>query len=142
MVTFTLGDDEFMEQYGETTHGRYAEDEGHGPRILRGDQFATQANWKAEQFNSLTVKDHPEAVDAFSQDWAGLMNLLVLPMGAYTRTLVKCAAVGIMVSPNWEAQEWWPMLMSITVRMMSLGAASKVVVRGPSGHFEPGCNMS
>jgi len=51
-------------------------------------------------------------------------------MGAYVSTiqhLVKCMAVGVLVALNWEAQEWWPMLMRITVRTMSLGAASKVV---------------
>jgi hypothetical protein len=84
-------------------------------------------------------------VDAFSQNWAGSVNLLVPPMGAYARTiqhLVECAATGVLVAPSWDAQEWWPMLRMITTRMLVLGAASEVAVRGPSGRFEPGRNRN
>ena len=80
------------------------------------DQFADQHNAKAPVFNSLFYTPGTAAVDAFSQDWGHVMNLLVPPLYLVMRVLqhlIKDQAQGILVVPRWEAQPWWPLLCKV-----------------------------
>jgi hypothetical protein len=67
---------------------------------------------------------HCQAVNAFSQDWRGLVNLLVPPIplvGRVLTHLVECQAVGILVVLHWPGQEWWLLLQVMLVSMVWLG---------------------
>lgn len=52
------------------------------------DRFVDHLNAKATRFNSLFYVPGSKAVDAFSQDWGGVFNLLVPPVYLIMRVLV------------------------------------------------------
>jgi hypothetical protein len=104
------------------------------------NHFAEASNQKAPAFNSHFKSPGCQAIDAFSQDWRGWVNLLVPPIplvGQALAHLIKCQAVGILVMPHWPGQEWWPLLMAMSVAMVQLGTACKFTRPGPSGAFKP-----
>jgi hypothetical protein len=105
------------------------------------DRFADNLNAKAPRFNSLFGCPGAEAVDAFTQLWSGVRNLLVPPVPLIARVLahlVEAGAMGILVVPRWTGQDWWPLLLLVSVRRHGLGHGSDFARRGLSGVFEPG----
>jgi hypothetical protein len=104
------------------------------------DHFADHINAKASRFNSIFFVPGTEAINTFSQSWQGEINLLMPPFYFILQVLqhlIKHRAVGILVCPRWEAQPWWPLLLHITVQVISLGAGSRATTVGPSGMCEP-----
>jgi hypothetical protein len=104
------------------------------------DQFMDTDNWKAAAFNAQFKSPGCQAVNAFTQDWRGWVNLLVPPIllvGRVLAHLVKCQAVGILMVLHWPGQEWWPLLQATSVLMVWLRTACKFAQPGPSGMFEP-----
>jgi hypothetical protein len=104
------------------------------------DRFADHTNATVLRFNSLFAVLGLEAVDAFSQSWVGSVSLLVPPFALILRVLqhlVEDRAIAILFCPLWEAQPWWPILLRVSSRSISLGRGHQATVPGPSGVNEP-----
>ncbi len=81
--------------------------------ILEVDRFANEQNAKLRRFNSRFACPGVEAVDAFSQDWAGVRNLLVPPPRLIAQVIQHlCKAKGVLVAPFWRSSSFWPFLFS------------------------------
>jgi hypothetical protein len=103
------------------------------------DCFVEASNWKALAFNLRFESLGCQAVDVFSQDWRGWVNLLVPPIllvGRALAHLIECQVVGILVVPHWPGQEWWLLLMAVLVAMVWLGTACEFARLGLLGVFE------
>jgi PAS domain-containing protein len=77
------------------------------------DRFASHLNRLCERFNSRFYCPGTEAVDAFSQDWAGENNWINPPFSLIAPILVhmrQCRAVGTLIVPFWPKRPWWPLL--------------------------------
>ena len=79
-----------------------------GPHTI--DRFTNIANKKLECFNSLFWAPGSEAVNAFSQNWAGENNWLVPPIyliSSVIRHLLACNASGTIIVPFWPSAHFW-----------------------------------
>jgi len=75
------------------------------------DRFASSMNCKTDRFNSLFWNPGSEAVDAFTQNWFGENNWLVLPIYLVVRTikhLVFYRGKGTLIIPRWISAPFWP----------------------------------
>jgi hypothetical protein len=107
--------------------------------------MADRVNRQVERFNSRMFDPEAEAVNCFSQDWAGENNWAVPPFSLIGRVLqhvAECAAWATVVVPEWPAQEWWPLLMSLTVDRLMLSEGRAAFQPGRSGFVEPWKNVS
>ncbi|ELR11801.1 uncharacterized protein ACA1_362880 [Acanthamoeba castellanii str. Neff] len=98
------------------------------------DHFTNNLNAKAPCFNSLFGCPGVEAVDAFTQLWSGMCNLLVLPVLLIAHVLahlVEAGVMGILV-------DWWLLLLLVSVWWHGLGHGSDFARRGLSGVFKLG----
>jgi hypothetical protein len=107
------------------------------------DRFADQNNAKHLVFNSLCPLPESAGVDAFAQSWSLGVSLLVPPLQLVSRCLAQVAenaATAVLLVPVWNAHEWWPLLLLVSVQSIRLGRAVDCLMPGPSGSFEPGRN--
>lgn len=77
------------------------------------DRFANHENTRLKRFNSIVWNPGCEAVDAFSQDWAGTNNWLCPPIYLVIqvmRHIVFCKAIGTLIVPKWTSSQFWPLL--------------------------------
>lgn len=107
-----------------------------GPHIF--DRLADENNHQVPFFNSRRRCPGSAGMDAFSQDWSGHMNWVVPPFALVGRVLQHLAEGGAratVVIPAWEAQPWWPLLLSLAKEWYPLSPQD--FVPGPSGFVEP-----
>lgn len=111
------------------------------------DRMADERNTKCARFNSWRPCVGAEAVDCFTQDWAGQLNYVCPAFGVIHRVLLhidQCwGAEAVLVFPKWPAQPWWPLLLQMVVQpeageggLLHLGG-QEVFEAGPSGRLEP-----
>lgn len=77
------------------------------------DRFANINNRKTTRYNAKYWNPGCEAVDAFTQDWAGENNWLVPPICLVCKTikhLLNCKATGVLVVPRWQSAAFWPLI--------------------------------
>ena len=77
------------------------------------DRFANFNNRKLVRYNSKFWNPESEAVDCFTQNWAGENNWLVPPLHLIVSTVkhtVECRAHGTLIVPNWPSAVFWPLL--------------------------------
>ena len=77
------------------------------------DRFATDYNAKCREFNSKFFVPGTGGVDAFSQEWQGHFNLLVLPPHLVLKTwlyLQMQEAEGVLIFPLWRSSAAWPFI--------------------------------
>ena len=75
------------------------------------DRFADNSNKKTARFNSRFFHQNSEAVDCFTQDWAGEGNWVVPPIYLINRAIeyaALCKAEMILVFPIWKSATFWP----------------------------------
>ena len=75
------------------------------------DRFPSPDSAKCARFYSKFWWPGAEGVDAFSVDWAGENNWLVLPIYLITRTIFHlevCGARGVLVIPKRLSAAFWP----------------------------------
>ena len=103
-----------------------------GPHSV--DRMAARINSKLARFNSRLHDPAAEAVNCFSQDWAGENNYVVPPFGlipAVLRHVIECRAEATIVAPIWPSAWWWGLLSRLsTAPPLPLPRASFLV--GPS----------
>ena len=77
---------------------------------LTVDRFASLTNTQLPRYNSRYLDPGCEAVDAWTQDWAGEGNFANPPFSQAAlllRKTVADAAAVVAVLPVWRAQPWW-----------------------------------
>jgi len=110
-----------------------------GPHSV--DRLADEQNHQVTLFNSHRACPGTAGVDAFSQDWSNHMNWVVPSFALVGRVLQHLAESGAratVVLPAWEAQPWWPLLLSLAKEWHPLDATD--FEAGPSGFVEPAKN--
>ena len=83
------------------------------------DRFADFRNKKTKRYNSRFYHSTSEAVDAFSQNWAGVVNWVVPPLYLVNRAVDYariCQAEIVLVVPLWRSAVFWPKLLGIMQR--------------------------
>ena len=106
------------------------------------DRMADEVNAQVPVFNSRRYCPGSAGVDSFSQDWAGHVNWVVPPfalVGRVLRHIEESRASATVVLPAWEAQPWWPLLLSLAKEWHPLSAQD--FVAGRSGFVEPHKNQ-
>ena len=80
-----------------------------GPRTV--DRFASYRNRQCERYNSLTWDIGTEAVDAFSQHWAGDRNWCNPPWSLLPRLVNflthRPRAEAVVIAPEWPQAMWY-----------------------------------
>jgi len=102
------------------------------------DRFADDLNAQTRCFNSRRGCPGSAGVDAFGQDWAGSLSWACPPLALVGRTLrhiAECGAKATVVVPHWQAQPWWPLLLSLAKEWYPLHRDD--FVAGPSKFIEP-----
>ena len=82
------------------------------------DLFATDLNAKLPAYFSPVPDPQAAGVDAFLQDWTGLVAYAFPPTAVIRKTLNKVRAEGtelLLIAPCWPAQEWFPDLLDLLV---------------------------
>jgi len=105
-----------------------------GPHTI--DRMADRRNAQLPRFNSRWYCPGSEAVDCFTQDWAGETNWVVPPFCLIHRVLQhirECGAIATVVLPRWDGQPWWPMVLNQVNRQVELPPAEEVFLEGPAG---------
>ena len=103
------------------------------------DRFADAENAHCHRFNSHFYQPGTEAIDAFTQDWANKVNLLVPPIYLVPRViryLELCGAEGILFIPRWESAVFWPYI----VRLLHPRSPAVIGIRYMGNIFRHGRN--
>jgi len=85
---------------------------------LQVDLFATRFSTQLQQFFSWRADPEAEATDAFSQSWATVLGFAHPPWCLIARVLMKVQVEGatvVLVTPLWETQPWFPVVVSMPV---------------------------
>ena len=80
------------------------------------DCFADNNNKKTVRFNSRFYHQNTEAVDCFTQDWAGEGNWVVPPIYLINRAIeyaALCKAEMVLVCPIWKSATFWPTIQRL-----------------------------
>ena len=105
------------------------------------DRMADEQNHQVQRFNSRRHCPGTAGVDTFSQDWSGHTNWVVPSFALVGRVLQHLAESGAratVVVPEWQAQPWWPLLLSLAKDWHPLKIQD--FEAGPSGFLEPAKN--
>ena len=68
-----------------------------------------------DRYNSKFWNPGTEAIDAFTQEWAGENNWLVPPtylVAGTVKYLQECKAKGTLIVPKWKSAVFWPLLFN------------------------------
>jgi hypothetical protein len=87
------------------------------------DLMATRINTQLPKFMSFHPDPEAFAVDAFFWSWEDLDFYLFPPFVCISKILQKVAfdkARGILITPKWRNQLWYPHLCSMTVKSIDL----------------------
>ena len=82
------------------------------------DLFATRINTQLNTFASF--KPDPEAtyINSFTLNWGDFQSVYCFPpfaiIGKVVRKIIKDQANALLVTPNWQTQYWYPLLLEIT----------------------------
>ena len=86
------------------------------------DLFATRLTNQLKSYVSWRPDPHAVATDAFSIDWSQMKGYAFPPFNLIPRTLMKVIndnANIVLVAPVWQTQHWWPLLLQLTVQLLS-----------------------
>ena len=87
-----------------------------GPHLVDRFSSAKTVLVRSGRYNARlwqTVSAGCEGIDAFAQEWQGVMNWVHPPYRLIGRTILhmrQCKAWGTVVVPWWEKAVWWPLL--------------------------------
>ena len=86
------------------------------------DLFATRLTNQLKSYVSWRPDPHAVATDAFSIGWNQMKGYAFPPFNLIPRTLMKVIndnANIVLVAPVWQTQHWWPLLLQLTVQLLS-----------------------
>ena len=83
------------------------------------DRFANNYNTKTAMFNSASHCVGSSGVDAFNYNWHGWINWLFPPPRLIIKAvnhLKLCNSVGVLLTPLWRSDPFWPYMFSKSIR--------------------------
>lgn len=83
------------------------------------DLFATRLNYQIQKFISWRNDPEAMAIDAFLIPWATINGYAFPPFCIIGRCLAKIAkerATILIITPIWQAQPWYPLLLQMSIR--------------------------
>ena len=92
------------------------------PKDREIDLFATRLTNQLKSYVSWRPGPHAVATDAVSIDWSQIKGYAFPPFNLIPRTLLKVIndnANIVLVAPVWRTQHWWPLLLQLTVQLLS-----------------------
>ena len=84
----------------------------------RDSLFATRINTQLTTFASF--KPDPEAtyINSFTLNWGDFQSVYCFPpfsiIGKVVRKIIKDRANALLITPNWQTQYWYPLLLEKT----------------------------
>lgn len=99
------------------------------------DLFASRLTAQLPRYASWRPDPEASHMDALTMDWAPLKGYAFLPFNLIPAVLSKVAqdkADIILVAPLWQAQPWWPVLLSLVVEQPVLIPSTKHLLRDPA----------
>ena len=87
------------------------------------DLFASSVNTQLPVYVSYQPDPNAHDIDAFSIDWGGLKFYAFPPFSCISRCLQKIKADkahGILVVPNWPTQPFYPLLLKMSLNIMTI----------------------
>ena len=82
------------------------------------DLFATRINTQLPKFASYNPDPEATYINAFTLNWGNFKYVYCFPpfaiIGKVVRKMVEDQAQGIIVTPNWQTQYWYPLLLQIS----------------------------
>ena len=88
------------------------------------DMFATRLNFKCKKFVSWRADPLAWKVDAFSMTWNKYFSYVFPPFALISRVVRKMQmeeARGLLVTPEWQTQPWWGLLIALKIPGRKLG---------------------
>jgi hypothetical protein len=104
-------------------------------QLVEVDLFATKYNSLLPRFISPHPDEGAEGCDAFSMRWRDWKAYIHPPISVISRVIQKVEAEevkAVIVVPNWPSQHWWPHLMNLAKKTVTLGRAEEILLRGRS----------
>lgn len=106
------------------------------------DRFADRRNAVCGRFNSMFPQRGAEAIDAFTQDWAGELNWVNAPWMKLAQVVHKLeaepGAAAIVIAPIWPSAIWWAPLQRLAIEHVELHGIGGATTRLSSDSFVPG----
>jgi ribonuclease HI len=102
-------------------------------QMVEIDLFATRWNHKTKRYVSPSADPAAEASDAFSISWGGWSVYAHPPINQIAKVLEKVEREKIetiIVVPKWPSQPWWPKLVELAERRVTLGVTGEIVIAG------------
>ena len=82
------------------------------------DLFATRINTQLENFASFQPDPDAAYINSFTLDWGNFKYIYCFPpfaiIGKVVRKMIEDQAEGILITPNWQTQYWYPLLLEIS----------------------------
>jgi ribonuclease HI len=97
------------------------------------DLFATSTNTRLNKFISPNPQIEAEGSDAFSVSWKGRKVYAHPPISLIPKVLLRIELErvnAVVVTPKWASQAWWPRLMQLAQRMVTLGETTEILTMG------------
>ncbi len=83
------------------------------------DLFATRINTQMPVYASFQPDPGAKYINAFTLDWEKFDNIYCFPpfaiIGKVIRKIIADKATGILITPNWQTQYWYPLLLEISI---------------------------
>ena len=104
------------------------------------DLFASRISHQLRTYFAWKPDPHSKATDAMQQNWRHLYAYAFPPFSLIGRTLQKAHIQGthmILITPLWQAQSWYPLLLRISVANPILLPQYPNLLKSPEGHSHP-----
>jgi hypothetical protein len=127
------GDYALKQTYFESGLKNLRKPEEQEDTIVEIDMFATDGNAKLRRFVAPSPHPNAEACDAFSISWQQIRVYAHPPIRMIAKTILKIElerVEAVLVVPNWPTQVWWPRLMQLKTKIVTLGKGEEVLEAG------------
>lgn len=104
------------------------------------DLFASRLNSKCDRFISLHPDPFAHLVDAFAQNWSGLLGYAFPPfilIGRVIRKAVRDGASLLLITPLWPSQAWFPLALTFSKELPVVLPQSPYLITDPEGRPSP-----
>ena len=82
------------------------------------DLFASRINTQLPVFASFQPDPEATHINAFTLDWGSFNKVYCFPpfaiIGKVIRKMIQDDAEGIIITPNWKSQYWYPLLLEVS----------------------------
>ena len=104
------------------------------------DLFASRISHQLENYYAWKPDPYSQATDAMQQDWTNLFGYAFPPfsmVGKVIRKMINQQSELIMITPLWQSQSWYPLLLQTTTANPILLPKTQSLLRSPEDSPHP-----